>query len=740
MPYTFGTDLSLAKQAPRYPRLLGESSTAVSFTADDALAWAKEIRDCTLNFTEDKRYEDYVAGVDPFTRAEDGKYLVYLADDGTLKEMIPAERRGECLNNPEFCRQMATLSQEGRLFMRKPGQGFYRQIDSRYVKAQDDRGEGIDIYQVGGMEEPLNLQPREIPAPVAPKAPSRWKYLLYIFSKSIRDEFKQYNEDKQFFEENYDRLLEENRRYAENLAKSLRQLDDCGLDADALKKEAEQQRIVKEQWKDKIKLEATRNTMRERGLSDEQIRKYETAMQRHTKEKTLFQEVKPLQFESEEQMLLIAYHAYTDQKLDQSYMDALNNMNGGDLVLKADSDLRAHIVLRCLHTNITELKKCTADDPKHMKLLQMNEALLEYAKTKATYSPLFKHGDDDVRNLEFYEERHKSYKNIFSHRGALLDQKESALSETLTHKPNEKRNLDEVDNIAAAILTEALKVIDANQMATGSLVPNPIIVHLGSIERGLDGILDGMKETPAFQELLKLSGPDILDFLTDRKQVLGVAEKIFNDSKFQRLHSDIQLVEQMEEAKANEIYGDKSTLNGPKIDEFKERLQDASEIETTITIDIGISVDSYCKSIAQTLEKQLAGMLLKAVDKVPEAEKNVYLVRFRKPFELITSELKEFVENSIDEDRINAVIEEGHEEGYEKNPERKAEIDQEIRDMVQNGLMKYCEYSPDFANALHLQKVIRQPQVKQSAPQLQQVQQQMQQPEPQPKPAAAPGL
>ena len=76
-------------------------------------------------------------------------------------------------------------------------------------------------------------------------------------------------------------------------------------------------------------------------------------------------------------------------------------------------------------------------------------------------------------------------------------------------------------------------------------------------------------------------------------------------------------------------------------------------------------------------------MLLKAVDKVPEAEKNAYLVRFRKPFELIAGDLKEFVADTIDQDRINEVIEEGHVEGYEKNPERKAAIDEEMAWTIQ---------------------------------------------------------
>ena len=107
---------------------------------------------------------------------------------------------------------------------------------------------------------------------------------------------------------------------------------------------------------------------------------------------------------------------------------------------------------------------------------------------------------------------------------------------------------------------------------------------------------------------------------------------------------------------------------------------------------------------------------------------------------MIADDLREFVSDNIDQERIEAVIEEGYKEGYQDNPERKEEIDEEIRDFVKNGLKDFCEYNPDLANLLHLQKVIQQPQLKQAAPQVQVQQSAPEMKQPEAPKAAAPGI
>lgn len=742
MPYVFLTETDLVREAPRYPRLLGESSTAISFTNEDALAWAKEIRDYTLNFTEHMTYRNHVAGVDPFTRAEDGKYLVYLADDGTLKEMVPADQRKESLNDPEFCRRMATLSQEGRLFMRKPGDQNYRQLESIYEKEQGDRKERIVIRQAGATHDPLNLQPREIPAPVTPKAPFFLKYLLYPFSKSIRDEFKTYNEQKRFFDENLGKMIADRAAYTENLTNSLRQLDDCGLDADALEKEVEQRNIAKERWAEDIRREKGRSMMRDKGITDEQILKCENQMRKLSVEREQYQPIRPLQFKSNIDMLKVAYYGYTDQKMKKTYLEVLESMEPDDIGLdNFDASDRAHIVADCFATNILELKKRSVDDPMYRKLLEMNEALLGYvAKNVSKFSGM-KVNDID---FEFFKGRHDTYKTMYEHREYLLGHKMKALDEAWTTQPAKWTNTIK-DHVASSILLEVLKVTDLTHKITGAVAPNPITMQLGAGDDPLIALINTIPSTDTFKDLQKLSSQEVVDILLDQRRMLELAEKITREPYFNKYQAELQLDEHLEEAKSYDVYGDKSTLNSDKITEFEENLRNDAALDTKdiITDELKSEVmtpESYAETIERTLKQQLADILVQAVDKVPEKDKNVYLVHFRRPYKMILDRLNDFVSNTIDEDRIQAICDEGYKEGYENNPDRKAAIENEIRDMVKNGLQKYCEYDPEYANTLHLQKVIQQPQVKQSAPQLQQVQQQMQQPEAQSKPASVPGL
>ena len=93
--------------------------------------------------------------------------------------------------------------------------------------------------------------------------------------------------------------------------------------------------------------------------------------------------------------------------------------------------------------------------------------------------------------------------------------------------------------------------------------------------------------------------------------------------------------------------------------------------------------------------------LLKALDKVLEEDKNVYLVRLRRPFQLIAEDLRKYVQDYIDVERIQAVIKEGYEKGYANNPKRKKEIQQERLNLAKNGLKEFCESKPELAAKLN---------------------------------------
>ena len=213
-----------------------------------------------------------------------------------------------------------------------------------------------------------------------------------------------------------------------------------------------------------------------------------------------------------------------------------------------------------------------------------------------------------------------------------------------------------------------------------------------------------------FVEILFAFGNHVL---TDREKMFEVAEKIINEPFFKMIMKDLRLDEQFEESKAFGLYGDKSTLNIPKVEEFKAHLEDTAEIETAVHVKNAlkaesVTVESYCEAIAQSMEKQMAQSLLKGSENVPEQDRNVFIVQHRRFYQKMAKELREYVSNNVDKDRIKAVIKEGYEEGYKNNAERKNAIKQERLHLVNNGLKEFCQSKPELAAMLNQQQVAQQ--------------------------------
>ena len=717
------TDTARWGRPPRSPRLLGEPSTAIAFSNEDALAWVKTFREETLNFATDKYYENHAVGVDPFTKAEDGKYLLYLADDGTLKEMIPAERRRESLNDPEFCRRMATLSQEGRLFMRHPGQAYCRQVLTGFEKDKKDKEKESCYIGFSSKFDKLNLQPREIPAPVAPKAPSRWKYLLY-FLKSVRDEFKKYNEEKKQFDNNYNQMLVDRANYAENLEKSLRQLDNNELDEETLKKELDQQNIAKENWEYDKQMEANHDKLRANKFSEEQIQKYDAEIRRLNDERKHFEKIRPLKFESEDKMIEVACYAQPDADFEYSYMEVLKDRGKDELdVSRITPHRRSEIVKNCIIKNLKEINRYSTKDPEYRMLLEMNEALFAYDAKHPS-------GSFSQTDREALEQEHKRHKGIFTTHKETAEYKIRALEKMLDPRPSFAGNGQ--FELAYGLLSEIFKLTDAVQKISGDTEINPLVQEIGDNEGALRALADAMKTTSVIQSLRRLPVTQILDVLTDREKMFELAEKMVNESDFRMMQKDLRLDEQLEEAKAYGLYGDKSTLNTPRVKAFQEHLENTAKIQTAVhtTNELKnkyVTFESYCEAMALSLEKQMAQSMLKKLETVPEQNRNVFLVQHRRTYQRMAKELREYVSNNVDKDRIKAVIREGYERGYKNNPERKTAIQQERLRLMNNGWQEFCQSKPELAAKLNQMQVA------------QQSQQQVKQPEMQPK-AAVPGM
>ena len=119
----------------------------------------------------------------------EGRNLYYYTDKGTLVRALENE---ESLHESKLRIKLLSQSLNGRLFTRSADGKTLRQ-----VVTNPKRG-----FEVGVSNESDEWQLPN-PEPVKPSAPSFWKYLLYPFSSSIREEFRIYKEES---EEYPDRL------------------------------------------------------------------------------------------------------------------------------------------------------------------------------------------------------------------------------------------------------------------------------------------------------------------------------------------------------------------------------------------------------------------------------------------------------------------------------------------------------------------------------------------------------
>ena len=119
----------------------------------------------------------------------EGRNLYYYTDEGTL---VRAVEEGKSIQSYGVHMNLLQKSLNGRLFTRSADGKTLRQVVTNPMRG----------FEVGVSNESDEWQLPN-PEPVKPSAPSFWKYLLYPFSSSIREEFRIYKEES---EEYPDRL------------------------------------------------------------------------------------------------------------------------------------------------------------------------------------------------------------------------------------------------------------------------------------------------------------------------------------------------------------------------------------------------------------------------------------------------------------------------------------------------------------------------------------------------------
>lgn len=352
----YETKIVSTDSTPITPRLYSEESSALRLSDADALNWAQSLREQVLTF--DKEQSNYTLA-DPFERQEDRKYLLMLTEEGKLEPAIPLDRTDDPSLDAELCRRLATLSQEGRLFLREPAARKSQQL--------------VSTFEGGTCSLTLSSRHKDFPVPeereaLPPVRPPFWKYLLYPF---FAQDIQSYHQKKDFFENNRADIAKQNKAFYENLKDSVDSLTDMkGIDTN--EEEYASQLGIRQFTQKQLRAERLEH-LKEIGFRPETLKAYERIERDAIHSLKRVAHIPPI---PEDPATIFALCAHADPEEPgpgPSYTDLVKNWQNHTETLAANPvDLEnpnklRRLALEAIEANFRHLSHLMPDDPEfHM--------------------------------------------------------------------------------------------------------------------------------------------------------------------------------------------------------------------------------------------------------------------------------------------------------------------------------------------------------------------------------------